>query len=220
MEKQAQVEEIEELEQEETHDSRPQHISITTEGATHRRSISDTSNNNNNNTNNTDNRTTTTTRIPGHSNGTPTLNTRTRYEPKCRLEGEDTILFFVVFVASLVTAFDLRGCFVYCSSCLLDFFSLCVLFGIRIRGNWDRMQWSCICSCACELLSFLWLPLAEWNVAKRLLANPHCYGSKAYNFFFFFATLLPCKQEKKRKKKSSFRAIEEGVCVYVCVCEV
>lgn len=96
------IKEIEELEQEEQqqqlqqqestiHDPRPQHISITTERTTPRRSSSDNTNNHNTNT----------TRFPtgqGHSNGTSTLNTRTRYEPKCRLEGEDIIFLSLLLL--------------------------------------------------------------------------------------------------------------------------
>ncbi|KAF9336508.1 hypothetical protein BG006_008427 [Podila minutissima] len=104
VDKQEQVEEIkeiEELEQEEEqqqlqqqrqqqqqesiHDPRPQHISITTEGTTPHRSSSDNANPHNNN-----NKTTGFPTGQGHSNGTSSLNTRTRYEPKCRLEDSVT----------------------------------------------------------------------------------------------------------------------------------
>ncbi|KAG0342800.1 hypothetical protein BG000_001130 [Podila horticola] len=110
------IKEIEELEQEEQkqelqqqestiHDPRPQHISITTERTTPRRSSSDNTNNHNTNT----------TRFPtgqGHSNGTSTLNTRTRYEPKCRLEDSVTPptllahLRFLRFLQTLVIIDD------------------------------------------------------------------------------------------------------------------
>ncbi|KAG0358530.1 hypothetical protein BG005_002212 [Podila minutissima] len=84
-EEQQQLQQQQQQQQESIHDPRPQHISITTEGTTPHRSSSD-----NANPHNTNNKTT---RFPtgqGHSNGTSSLNTRTRYEPKCRLEDSVT----------------------------------------------------------------------------------------------------------------------------------